>query len=142
MASNSTLVRGGAMPAVAAPAYSTRLSALFNSGLYQSTLGALVSNKTTRMVLLAAVPIVWIVMMHIGPIYQMLKISLLSNYPIQHGRAPTFTFANYAIFFSEPLYFMPLIRSFVDATSATAVTLLVVYPVAYYVAKIVQPDRR
>ncbi|RWK52263.1 MAG: ABC transporter permease [Mesorhizobium sp.] len=142
MASNSTLVRGGAMPAVAAPAYSTRLPALFNSGLYQSTLGALVSNKTTRMVLLAAVPIVWIVMMHIGPIYQMLKISLLSNYPIQHGRAPTVTFANYAIFFSEPLYFMPLIRSFVYATSATAVTLLIVYPVAYYVAKIVQPDRR
>ena len=138
MASNSTLIGSE----VANPLIRRGCPAVFNSGVYQSTLGALVANRTTRLILLAIFPLAWIIMMHIGPIYQMLKISLLTNYPIQHGHEPSFTFANYAIFFSEPLYFMPLIRSFIYATSATAVTLLVVYPVAYYVAKIVKPDRR
>ncbi|HTV70366.1 MAG TPA: ABC transporter permease [Rhizobiaceae bacterium] len=142
MTSNPTNQQGGAASAAVRPVYSTRFAAAVNSRLYQSTLGALVANRIARLVLLASVPLVWMVMLHIGPIYQMLKISLLTNYPIQHGRAPEFTLANYAIFFSEPLYFMPLVRSFIYAGSATLVTLLVVYPVAYYVAKIVQPDRR
>lgn len=142
MASDTTAHVGDAATMAHPLAYATRLAAVFNSRLYQATLGALVANRTTRLLLLAGVPLGWIAMLHIGPIYQMLKISLLSNYPIQHGHEPTFTFANYAIFFSEPLYFMPLVRSFIYATSATAVTLLVVYPVAYYVAKIVRPNRR
>jgi spermidine/putrescine transport system permease protein len=142
MTSNATIQQGGAARAAVRPVYSTRLAAVVNSRLYQSTLGALVANRIARLILLAGVPLIWMVMLHIGPIYQMLKISLLTNYPIQHGQAPSFTVANYAIFFSEPLYFMPLIRSFIYASSATAVTLLVVYPVAYYVAKIVQPDCR
>ena len=142
MASNMTVHHAAMAGANVVPVYSTRLATLVNSRAYQSTLGALVANKTTRLVLLASPPLIWMLMMHIGPIYQMVKISLLSSYPIQQGRPATFTLANYATFFSEPLYFMPLIRSFIYATSATAVTLLVVYPVAYYVAKIVRPDSR
>lgn len=142
MESNATVQQGGAVGAAVRPVYSTRWATVFNSRAYQSTLGALVANRTTRLILLAGVPLVWMIMLHVGPIYQMLKISLMTNYPIQHGQVPSFTFANYAIFFSEPLYFMPLIRSFIYASSATAVTLLVVYPVAYYVAKIVRPEGR
>lgn len=141
MSSNATVQHVDAAGAQV-PAYSTRFAAVANSRLYQSTLGALVANRTARLILLAGVPLLWMVMLHIGPIYQMLKISLLTNYPIQRGQEPTYTLANYAIFFSEPIYFMPLIRSFIYAAAATAVTLLIVYPVAYYVAKVVQPDRR
>nr|WP_244483928.1 ABC transporter permease [Rhizobium sp. Root482] len=72
----------------------------------------------------------------------MLKISLLSHYPVQPGMESHFTLDNYAIFFRESLYFTPLIKSFIFATAATAVTLIVVYPVAYYVAKVVKPQGR
>lgn len=137
-----TVQTGGVAAADKMPAYSTRLATVVNSRLYQSTLGALVADRRVRLVLLASAPLVWLVMMHIGPIYQMFKISLLPSYPIQHGHEGTLTLANYGIFFSERLYFMPLIRSFVYSAVATATTLVVVYPVAYYVAKIVRRDRR
>jgi spermidine/putrescine transport system permease protein len=125
-----------------APRYSERLGQIVNSRFYQSTIGAAVQTSRGRAILLAIVPAIWLVALHIGPIYQMLKISLLSSYPIQHGVPATFTLDNYAIFFSESLYFTPLIRSFIYSFLATAVTLIIVYPVAYYVAKIVKPGRR
>ena len=124
------------------PRYATRIARVVNSSLYQSTLGAAVANRTGRVILLAGVPLIWLIGMHVGPIYQMLKISLLTSYPLQHGQPASWTLANYAIFFSESIYFMPLIRSFVYSAAATAITLVVVYPVAYYVAKIVRPDWR
>ncbi|MFI0847979.1 ABC transporter permease [Mesorhizobium sp. IMUNJ 23232] len=127
---------------IAAPRYSTRIAGIVNSRLYQATLGAAVASRTGRFVLLAGVPLLWLIGLHIGPIYQMLKISLLTQYPIQHGQPASFTLANYAIFFSESIYFAPLIRSFIYSVTATAITLVVIYPVAYYVAKIVRPDRR
>ncbi len=127
---------------LAIPRYSTRISRIVNARPYRSTIGAAVATHRGRMILLAAPPLVWLIALHIGPIYQMLKISLLSSYPLQHGQAATFTLDNYAVFFSESLYFSPLIRSFIYATAATATTLVVVYPVAYYVAKIVKPSSR
>lgn len=124
------------------PKYSTGIARIVNSAIYQHTLGAAVDSRIGRVVLLAGIPLVWLVMLHVGPIYQMLKISLLSRYPIPAGVEAHYTFDNYAIFFQELLYFTPLIKSFVFATAATAITLIVVYPVAYYVAKIVRPEGR
>ncbi|MBB6510232.1 spermidine/putrescine transport system permease protein [Rhizobium soli] len=124
------------------PTYSTGIARIVNSAIYQHTLGAAVDSHIGRVVLLAGIPLVWLVMLHVGPIYQMLKISLLSRYPIPAGVEAHYTFDNYAIFFQESLYFTPLIKSFVFATAATAITLIVVYPVAYYVAKIVRPEGR
>lgn len=124
------------------PKYSTGIARIVNSAIYQHTLGAAVDSHIGRVVLLAGIPLVWLVMLHVGPIYQMLKISLLSRYPIPAGVEAHYTFDNYAIFFQESLYFTPLIKSFVFATAATAITLIVVYPVAYYVAKIVRPEGR
>lgn len=136
-AAQSELENGGPMPR-----YSTNISRIVNSRLYQLTLGAAVASRVGRLALLAAVPLLWLVFLHIGPIYQMAKISFLTSYPLQHGRPASYTLANYAIFFSESIYFMPLIRSFVFSLASTAITLIVVFPVAYYVAKIVRPDWR
>jgi spermidine/putrescine transport system permease protein len=72
----------------------------------------------------------------------MLRISLLSSYPIEKHASAAYTLANYEIFFKDPIYFTPLIRSFIFSILATAVTLVIVYPVAYYVAKIVKPSSR
>ncbi len=125
-----------------APRYSGYIGRIVNSGFYSNSLGAAVESRIGRLLLLAGVPLAWLIALHVGPIYQMLKISLLSHYPIQPGVESRFTFENYAIFFRESLYFTPLLRSFVFATGATAITLVVVYPVAYYVAKVVRPAGR
>lgn len=139
---NVTTTRSEPANGAPVPRYSTTISRIVNSRLYQATLGAAVATRTGRLILLAGVPLLWLVFMHIGPIYQMAKISFLSSYPLQHGHAPSYTLANYAVFFTESIYFMPLIRSFIFSLSATAITLIVVYPVAYYVAKVVRSDRR
>jgi spermidine/putrescine transport system permease protein len=142
MASTNTTAgfpAGGDAPV---PRYSTGIAKVVNSAPYRYTLGAVVETRIGRILLLAGVPLIWLIMLHVGPIYQMLKISLMSHYPPVPGVESQFTLANYAIFFRESLYFTPLIRSFVFATVATAATLVVVYPVAYYIAKIVRPEGR
>ncbi|EXL01989.1 ABC transporter permease [Aquamicrobium defluvii] len=141
MSSNTTAAHGAVRPAPP-PKYSTGIAKVVNSALYRYTLGAAVETRIGRLVLLAGVPLVWLLMLHVGPIYQMLKISLLSHYPVQPGMESHYTLANYAVFFSESLYFTPLVRSFIFAAVSTAITLVVVYPVAYYVAKIVRPEGR
>jgi len=50
--------------------------------------------------------------------------------------------ANYADFFGEPVYVMTLVRTVVMSLLATAITLLVGFPVAYYIAKIAQGRAR
>jgi spermidine/putrescine transport system permease protein len=142
MVSSNTTAGYGTVREETVPKYSTGIAKVVNSALYRHTLGAAVESRIGRILLLAGVPLIWLMMLHVGPIYQMLKISLLSNYPVQPGRESTFTLENYAIFFREAIYFTPLIRSFVFAAGATALTLVVVYPVAYYVAKIVKPEGR
>ncbi len=142
MVSTDTTAEYGLMREAAVPRYSTRIAKVVNSSLYRYTLGAAVESRWGRLALLAGVPAIWLLALHIGPIYQMLKISLMSHYPVLPGVESRFTLDNYRLFFSESLYFSPLIRSFVFATLATAATLVVVYPVAYYVAKIVKPEGR
>lgn len=124
------------------PRYSTGFSRVVNSRLYQMTLGAAVENRVGRLVLLVAVPLIWIVALHLGPIYQMFKISLYPTYPVVSGADASLTLANYKAFFQDSLYYTPFLRSFIFAAVATSVTLAVVYPVAYYVAKIVKPSGR
>ncbi|MFT3834177.1 MAG: ABC transporter permease [Micropruina sp.] len=95
-----------------------------------------------RLALLAGVPLVWIAFLHIGPIFQMANISFMADYPPQPDKPVAYTLANYRLFFSDPLYFQPFIRSLVFAAVVTVSTLVIVYPVAYYVAKVVQPKNR
>jgi spermidine/putrescine transport system permease protein len=124
------------------PRYSTRMARMVRSRLYRSTLGAVIETRPGRLVLLTAVPMLWLVAMHIGPIYEMFKISLFAGYPVEAHAAAGLTLSSYAIFFRDSLYYQPLIRSFIFAFGATAFTLVVVYPVAYYVARIVRPEGR
>lgn len=142
MVSSNTTAGYGSAQDEAIPKYATGIAKVINSPLYRHTLGAAAESRIGRILLLAGVPLLWLIMLHVGPIYQMLKISLLTHYPALPGREPSFTLENYALFFRESIYFTPLVRSFVFATCATAFTLLVVYPIAYYVAKVVRPEGR
>jgi spermidine/putrescine transport system permease protein len=50
--------------------------------------------------------------------------------------------ANYTDFFGEPVYVMTLVRTVVMSLLATAITLVIGFPVAYYIAKIAQGRAR
>jgi spermidine/putrescine transport system permease protein len=137
------IAAGGGVPAPAStPRYNTWIAGVVRSAAYRRTIGALVETRRGKLVLLAVVPLVWMIALHAGPVLQMGRISLLGIYPVPPGRQASLTLANYALFFAEPLYFLPFLRSLVFAAGTTAIMLVVVYPVAYYVAKIVRPEWR
>lgn len=122
--------------------YAGWIGRVAQSGLYQTTIGALANSRRARLVLLLVVPVVWIVMLHIGPIYQMARISIMAAYPVPENADAAYTLENYRLFFREPLYFVPFVRSLIFAAAVTIATLIVVFPVAYYVAKIVKQRNR
>ncbi|MCX8998307.1 ABC transporter permease [Rhizobiaceae bacterium BDR2-2] len=134
-----TQPRPAASPA--APRYAGWIGRATGSSLYRHTIGRLADSRRVRLALLAGVPLVWIAALHLGPIFQMANISFMASYPPPPDGA-AYTLANYGLFFSDRLYFMPFIRSLVFAAVVTLSTLVIVYPVAYYVAKVVQPKNR
>lgn len=125
----------------AGPSYAGWIGKLVNSPLYAATIGLVANSRMARLGLLLAIPLIWIIGLHIGPIYQMARISVMDNYP-PSAEGAVYTLDNYRLFFREPLYFMPFLRSIIFAVCVTATTLIVVYPVAYYVAKVVKPENR
>ncbi|MBS9477596.1 ABC transporter permease [Ancylobacter radicis] len=133
--------RPGTAGREAAPRYRGWIGQVTRSPLYAGTIGVLAASPRARLVLLVIVPLAWIVTFNIGPIYQMGRISLMQTYPAPDSGA-VLTLDNYRLFFREPLYFMPFIRSLIFAALVTVVTLIVVYPVAYYVAKVIRPQNR
>ncbi|GHC73069.1 ABC transporter permease [Limoniibacter endophyticus] len=139
---DESLTTHSAAKSVAAPRYSGWIGSIVNARLYRYTIGFLAENPKARLILLLSFPLFWMVALHIGPIYQMAKISFLQQYPLINDAEPSYTLANYKLFFQESLYFTPFLRSLVFAFCVTLATLIVVYPVAYYVAKVVQPKNR
>lgn len=127
---------------MAAPSYAGWIGRATSVGIYRNTIGLLANSRVVRLAVLAGVPLLWIVTLHIGPIAQMANISFMADYPPPPTGDGNYTLANYELFFAEKLYFVPFIRSLVFAAVVTASTLLIVYPVAYYVAKVVKPKNR
>lgn len=126
----------------ARPRYSGWIGRIAGSGLYRNTIGRLADNRAARLTLLAGIPLLWLAALHVGPILQMANISFMANYPPKPDESIAYTFDNYGLFFSDPIYFLPFVRSLVFAAVVTISTLLIVYPVAYYVAKVLQPRQR
>lgn len=132
----------GTTPRHAGPRYAGWIGRATGSGLYRNTIGRLADSRKVRLAMLAGVPLLWIAVLNIGPILQMANISFIENYPPQPGKGSEYTLANYAFFFSDRLYMAPFIRSLVFGAVVTVSTLVIVYPVAYYVAKVIQPRNR
>jgi spermidine/putrescine transport system permease protein len=106
----------------ALPAYRTAVSFAFASPRRQFWL-------------LASFAIFWVLAAHLGPILQMLHVSFLDGYPPTAGREPVITFSNYGRFFSEYIFIQPFFRTLAFATVLTASTLVIAYPVAYFLAR-------
>ncbi|MFK7859231.1 MAG: ABC transporter permease [Granulosicoccus sp.] len=92
--------------------------------------------------LLLGFPVVWVLSQHLGPILQMLHVSFLDAYPVTVGREPQLTLTNYGLFFEESVYRMPFFRTMMFAFALTLVTLIIVYPVAYFLARHVKRDNQ
>ncbi len=48
------------------------------------------------------------------------------------------SFANYLTFFQEPLYLWTFLRTAVMSSLATVMTLIIAFPVSYYIAKMIK----
>ena len=87
-------------------------------------------------VLLMATPLLlWLVLLVLLPHLDLLMVSLRER--ISYGKYE-FSFANYIEFFTEPLYWNTYVRTAVMSILATALTLLIGFPVAYYIAKVMR----
>ncbi|WP_137395462.1 ABC transporter permease subunit [Agrobacterium larrymoorei] len=122
--------------------YAGWIGTVAGSSLYSNTIGRLADSRKARLALLAGFPLLWLLSLHIGPILQMANISFMADYPPQPNAGTSYTLANYQLFFSDSIYVMPFVRSLIFAAVVTISTLVIVYPVAYYVAKVLQPKQR
>jgi len=116
-----------------------RLSA---SGFYSALSGSLFATERRRFLLLAAIPLLWVFATHLGPVLQMARIGFLEAYPLSVGEAPVLTIQNFVLFFEERIYRMPFLRTFAFAIFVTAATLVIMFPVAYFLAKKLPKNRQ
>jgi spermidine/putrescine transport system permease protein len=107
---------------------------LLANGAYRSLTGFLFQSQRRQFFLLASLPLFWIVFANIGPILQMVWISFLDSYPPMVGYEPQLTLGNWARFF-EGIFIMPYFRTLAYSVVFTASTLIITYPVAYFLAK-------
>jgi len=105
-----------------------------NSG-YQAITELIFKSPRRQFLLLASLPVAWVLVAHLGPILQMFWVSFLDSYPPTVGQEPSFTVANWGKFFQERIFMMPFFRTLAFAFVVTISTLLITYPVAYFLAK-------
>jgi spermidine/putrescine transport system permease protein len=108
---------------------------LLGNGTYRAASAALLENERRQFWLLASLPLLWVFVAHLGPILQMVWISFVDSYPPTAGREPQLTLANWTSFFKEAIFVVPFLRTLTFAFVLTLCTLLLTYPVAYFLAK-------
>lgn len=79
--------------------------------------------------------LLWLTLLIILPHVQMFNISIHDRVV---GGAKVLSMDNYATFFTEPLYWRTFARTAIMSLLATGLTLLIAFPVAFYIAKVCQ----
>ena len=115
---------------------------LVTSPTYRALSDFLTRTGRRRFWALASLPLAWVLFAHLGPILQMIRISFLTGYPPTPGIAAEWTLYNWLLFFREPIYITPFIRTFTFAGVLTFATLIITYPIAYFLARHVRPKRQ
>ena len=77
----------------------------------------------------------WLILLVIIPHFDMLGIALREQ---TAPRQYAFSFNNFGEFFAEPLYWRTFMRTAIMSILATALTLLIAFPVSYYIAKMLR----
>ena len=116
--------------------------ALANNGAYAAVTSVLFKSQRRQFLVLASFPLLWVFFAHLGPILQMIWISFLDSYPPTAGRVPQLTLANWSRFFEERIFLIPFARTLVYSAVFTSATLLITYPVAYFLARHVRQSKQ
>lgn len=116
--------------------------ALVNWSPYQAFVTFLFGSQRRHFVILVGFPLIWVLTQHLGPIVQMLNVSFTSAYPVAPQQETHFTLEHYRLFFAERIYRLPFLRTMIYSGSLTVITLLVVYPVAYFLARHVKKENQ
>ena len=106
-----------------------------NWGPYHAFMRITTASPRRQFLILAAFPILWVLTQHLGPMLQMLRVSLTDAYPVAPGVEQDFTLENYARFFGDSIFWMPFFRTLIFAGVFTFCTLIITYPVAYFLAR-------
>lgn len=133
--SESNRAGAAAEPAARGSARRSLWGRLLGNRVYRSASAVLLANERRQFWLLASLPLLWVFVAHLGPIVQMVWISFVDSYPPTAGRAPQFTVANWTSFFQEAIFVAPFLRTLAFAFILTLCTLVLTYPVAYFLAK-------
>ena len=110
--------------------------------MYRTVMGIVTASPRRQFIILAAFPILWVLTQHLGPMVQMLRVSLLDAYPVAPGVEQSFTLANYTRFFGDQIFWQPFFRTLSFAAVFTFCTLILTYPVAYFLARHVSRKNR
>lgn len=102
---------------------------------YRVLIGLATASPRRQFLILAAFPVLWVLSQHLGPMLQMLRVSLTDAYPVAPGVEQSFTLDNYARFFGEQIFWQPFFRTLIFAGVLTFCTLILTYPVAYFLAR-------
>ncbi|PLX36435.1 MAG: ABC transporter permease [Hyphomicrobiales bacterium] len=85
------------------------------------------------LLLLMAPLVIWLSALILIPHVDMFILSLQEKIGVRQYQT---SFANYMTFFTEPLYWNTFARTAIMSIAATAITLLIAFPISYYIAKI------
>ncbi len=118
-----------------APADRTFWGRLAAWGPYHTLMSVATASPRRQFLILAVFPILWVLTQHLGPMLQMLRVSLTDAYPVAPGVEQHFTFDNYLRFFGDSIFWMPFFRTLIFASVFTFCTLIITYPVAYFLAR-------
>lgn len=121
------------------PGFWGRLSTF---GPYTALTDVLLSSPRRQFWFLLTIPILWVFVTHLGPILQMLNVSLLTNYPPSPNKVASYTLENYGKFFADSIFITPFIRTLVFSSVLTLTTLIIMYPVAYFLARHVPRNKQ
>ncbi len=109
---------------------------------YGAVMRAVTASPRRQFLMLAVFPVLWVLTQHLGPMLQMLRVSLTDAYPVAADVEQHFTFEHYLKFFQDPLFWQPFFRTLSFAAIFTFCTLILTYPVAYFLARHVSPKNR
>ncbi|WP_417724313.1 ABC transporter permease [Salipiger sp.] len=109
---------------------------------YRALMGVVTASPRRQFLILVAFPVLWVLTQHLGPMLQMLRVSLTDAYPVAPGVEQHFTIVHYLKFFQDPLFWQPFFRTLAFAGVFTFCTLILTYPVAYFLARHVSPKNR
>ena len=111
-------------------------------GPYRALMALVCASPRRQFFILAGLPVVWVLTQHLGPMLQMFRVSLTDAYPVAQNAQTHFTLEHYGRFFGDRLFWMPFFRTLAFAATFTFSTLIITYPVAYFLARHVSRKNR